>query len=154
MSSFGLHNINRSFFLTLKPVDMSSSILFVVCFLLNALFLLFFAVKLSIGSAAHIFFHFNLEKHHSYFSFSFLTTVYLLYCIFRFLSAKYIHCIFLVCSHGSKKQMLHLRRHLNNWKDQGCLVHYLVVSKYVVSTVFWHFNFEMAQITILLQGSL
>ena len=145
MSSFGLHNINRTFLLTLKPPDMLSSILFVVSFLLNALFLLFFAVKLSIGSAAHIFLHFNLEKHQLYFSFSFLTTVYLFFCILRFLKAKYIYCTLLVRSQGPKKQMLHLCTHLNNWKHQRYFVCYLVVPKYVVSTVFWHFNFEMAQ---------
>ena len=32
--------------------------------------------------AARVVLHFNLEKHHSYFHFSFLTTVHLFYCLF------------------------------------------------------------------------
>ena len=40
----------------------------------NTLFLLFFAVQLVIASAASMLLEFNLEKHYSYFAFSFLTS--------------------------------------------------------------------------------
>ena len=73
--TFGVENINHTFFLTLKPLNMLSSTLFVVCLLLNTLFLLFFQVKVVIRSAAAILLHFNLEKHNSYIGFSLLTTV-------------------------------------------------------------------------------
>ena len=56
--------------------------LLVVCFHLNTLFLLFFPVSLVIGSATPILLHCHLEKHHSHFAFSFLTTVDLFYCLF------------------------------------------------------------------------
>ena len=44
MLLFCLQNINRTFLLTSKLVNMSRSILFVVCYLQNTLFLVFFAV--------------------------------------------------------------------------------------------------------------
>ena len=80
--SFALQNINRTFFLTLKPLIILSSTLFLVCVLPYTLFLLFFAVKLVIASAKSILFHFNLEKYNSYLCFSVLATVDLFYCLF------------------------------------------------------------------------
>ena len=72
------------FFFTSKPVNMLRSTLFLVCFFVNTLFIFFFfAAKLVIASAASVLLHFNLEKHHSYFAFSCLITVYLFYCLLR-----------------------------------------------------------------------
>ena len=82
MLSFLLENVSCTFFLTLKPLNMLNSTLFVVCLLVNTLFPLFFAVWLVIASAAPILLHFHLEKNYSYFGFSFLTTVDLFYCLF------------------------------------------------------------------------
>ena len=56
--------------------------MFILCFLLNTLFLLVFVISLGITSAAPILLYFNLEKHHWYFAFRFLTTVYFLHCLF------------------------------------------------------------------------
>ena len=82
MLCFGIQNINRAFFLISKPLNMLDGILFVFCLLLNMLFLLFLAVLLLIASAAPILLHFNLEKHHFYFDFSFQATVDLPCCLF------------------------------------------------------------------------
>ena len=60
--SFDLQNINRNFPLTLKPLNILGGTLFVVCFISNTLFLLFFAVKLVITSAAPTLLCFNVEK--------------------------------------------------------------------------------------------
>ena len=51
----------------------------------------FFEVKLVYTSAAPIFLHFNLEKHHSHLNFSVLTTVYIFTAYFEILVAKQIH---------------------------------------------------------------
>ena len=79
---FVLENIKRLFLLTWKPLNKLGGTFFVLCLLLNTPFLLYFAISLAIASAATIFSHFNLEKHHSYFAFSFLTTFDFLYCLF------------------------------------------------------------------------
>ena len=78
-ASFALQNINCSSFLTLKPVNMLRSILFVVFLLLNTLCLLFFAVYLLIASAELVLSHLILQKHHLYLPLAFLTTLYLFY---------------------------------------------------------------------------
>ena len=51
MPIFGGQNINRTFCFSSKRLNMLGGTLFVVCFLLNTLFLLFFAVELIIASA-------------------------------------------------------------------------------------------------------
>ena len=81
MLSLGLV-INLTFLLTSKPLTMLRSTLFVVYFLQNTLFRLFFEIKLVITSAGPILFHFNLEKHYSCFCFSALTTVEFFYWLF------------------------------------------------------------------------
>ena len=82
MHSFGLQNLNRTFLLTSKPLNMWGSTLFIVCVVLNTLFLLFYAFQFVIASVALMLCHFNLEKHHSYLALSFLTTVDLFHCLF------------------------------------------------------------------------
>ena len=56
--------------------------LFVVCFLLNTLFVLFFAVYIVIASVVPILLHFSLKKHRLYFVFSFQTTLDVFHCLF------------------------------------------------------------------------
>ena len=114
MPSFGVQNLNRTFFLTSKPLTMLGCPLFVVCLLLNTLFLLFFAVYLVTASAARIILHINLEKYHSHFACTFLTTGdFFFLLIFRFLNSKYIHCTFLVCCQSPKTQVLPFPKHFN-----------------------------------------
>ena len=48
MLSFGLQNVSHTIFLAVKPRKILDGTVFVVCLLLNALFLLLFAVKLVI----------------------------------------------------------------------------------------------------------
>ena len=84
--------------------------LFVLSLLLSSLILLSFAVELVSAWAEPISLHFNLEKHHSYFGFGFLTTVELfVLLILRFLDA--------VCWQSPKTEFLHLRKHFINWKQ-------------------------------------
>ena len=65
--------------------------LFVVCFLLNTLFVLFFAVELVIATTGAILLHLKLEKHHWFFSFRVQTIVDLFeLLILRFLDAQQI----------------------------------------------------------------
>ena len=90
---FGLPTINRMFFVTLKPLNMLDGTLFVVSLRLNTLFLIFFPA----AWPEPTFFLFNLEKNHSYFAFSFVTTVNLFYCLlwgFRTLNTYTIGCLF------------------------------------------------------------
>lgn len=82
MLSFGLQNINCTFFLPLERLNMVDGTLLFVCFLLTLLFLPIFAVKVLIASTRPIFSHFNIEKHHPHFDFIFLTTAHFFYCIF------------------------------------------------------------------------
>ena len=82
MLSFDLQNFNHTFPLTLKRLNILNSTFLVVCLLLNTLFLLFFEVQLLIASAEPILLHFKVEKDHSYFLFSFLTSVDLFYFFF------------------------------------------------------------------------
>ena len=73
MLAFGIQNINQSFFLTSKPLDILLGTLFVVCLPLNTLFLLFFSVQVVIASAAQILLHFHRKKtSFSCFCFSFV----------------------------------------------------------------------------------
>ena len=67
--------MNPTFLVTSKRLNMLGSTFFVVCSLVNRSFRLFFAVSLVIPSTASMLFRFILEKHHSLFSFSFLTSV-------------------------------------------------------------------------------
>ena len=82
MPFFGLQNINRTFRFTWKPLNVLGGNLFLVSFLPNALFELFFAVYLVIASAVPMLLHFNLKKHRLYFVFSFQTTLDLFHCLF------------------------------------------------------------------------
>ena len=75
MLLYGLPSINRTFFLTLISLKMLGGPLFLVCSLLNRSFLLFFEFSLVIPSEAPMLFRFILENYHSYFPFSFLTSV-------------------------------------------------------------------------------
>ena len=68
-SCFGLQNINRTFFHTLKLLNMLRSTLF-------------FAVKLVIRSVEPVLLHSNLKKPPSYFDFSALRTDDPFYCLF------------------------------------------------------------------------
>ena len=98
MLSFGVEKINRTFFLSSKPLNMLGRTFFVVCSHVNTLFLLFFAVYFVIKLPASILLHFNLETYHSYFAFSFLTTVDLFYCLFRgfrTLNTYTLSCLFI-----------------------------------------------------------
>ena len=61
---------------------MLDSTLFFDCLLLKTLFLLFFAIYLVNVSAGPILWDFNLEQHHSYFAFCFMTNVDLFYYFF------------------------------------------------------------------------
>ena len=75
---------------------MLRSSLFVVCLLLNALVLLFFAVNLVIASADPILFYFSVEKDHSYFGCSVFTNVEVFtayFVVFR----RYIDTLHLAC---------------------------------------------------------
>ena len=75
-----------------------------ICFLLNALFFLLFAVCIVIAKTGPVLCHFNLEKHHLQLSFSFLTGVDVFHWLFlRFLKSKYVHCISLLSWQGQKK---------------------------------------------------
>ena len=65
MLAFGIQNINQSFFLTSKPLNMLRGTLFLVCVPLNTLVLLFFPVQVAIASAAEPLLHFHWEKNHS-----------------------------------------------------------------------------------------
>ena len=72
---------------------------FVVCLLLNSLFLRFLKVQLVIASAAAILLHFYVEKHPRYFLFSVLThSWHFPLLIFGFLNAKYIYCTLFFCA--------------------------------------------------------
>ena len=117
----------------------------ILCFPLNTLFLLVFAISLGITKAAPILLYFNLEKHCWYFGFRFLTTVDLFYCFFfRLLNAKYIDCTwFVFCWQSPKAQELPFNNHFNIEKYQRYLVYYLLLSKYVLSTIFWRINQQM-----------
>ena len=143
---FGLKNINRTFFLTLKPLNLLDSTLFVVCFFLNALFLQFLAVSLVVASAAPILLHFNVQKHHSYFPFSFadLCSPFLVF-ILRVLNAKYIQCALLNCWQSPKTEMLPFREHFSIENHQRYLVFYFLGSKFLLSTVLWHWKFKTDQ---------
>ena len=59
-----------------------SGTLFLFFFFLNTCFLVFFEVQIVIASPTPVLLHFNLEKHHSYFAFSFFTTIDLFCCLF------------------------------------------------------------------------
>ena len=74
--------MSRTYLVTCKPLTVLRSTLFVVCLLVNMLFLLFSAVKLVNAWAAPTLLLFNVEKHHSYVTFSVLITVDLFYCLF------------------------------------------------------------------------
>ena len=75
MLCFGLQNINRIFVPTSKPLNMLGGSLFVVCLLLNSLFLLFCGIfELVIASTAPILLQFGLGKHKSLFDAWFLST--------------------------------------------------------------------------------
>ena len=82
MLSCGLQKFNRTFLVTVKPINMLGGTLFNVFFLLNTLLAVIFAVLVGTVSPARIFLHFNLEKHHLYFAFSFLTTAQVFYGLF------------------------------------------------------------------------
>ena len=88
--------MNRPFVITWKPANMVGSILFLLCSLLNALFMLNFAAHLVITLAAPLFLHFNLEKYQSYFSFSLLKTVDLFTSYFEVLKRQ-IHTLYFAC---------------------------------------------------------
>ena len=75
MLSSGFENVSRIFFLTSKPLNTLAGTLIFFRSLLNTLFLLLLAVSKKIPSVAPILLHFHLQKHYSYFVFSFLTTV-------------------------------------------------------------------------------
>ena len=143
MLCFGLEKINRIFFLTSKLRNILRGILFIVSSLLNTLFLLFFEVYLVIALVAPILLHFNLEKHHLYCAFSFVTIVDLVYCLFWSFYAKYVHCTWFRCWQSPKTLLLPCRKNFNMYKRHGYLVCCLVFSKYVLSTVLWHFNLKM-----------
>ena len=64
MLAFGIQNINQSFFLTSKPLNILRCTLFVFCLPLNTLVLLFFSAQVVIASAAQILLHFHRKKHH------------------------------------------------------------------------------------------
>ena len=74
MVSFGLQNVNFTFFLTSKLLKTLGGTFFVVFLNLNTLFPHFFAVSLDIEPAAPILLHFIFEQHCPYFDFRFLTT--------------------------------------------------------------------------------
>ena len=119
---------------------------FVICFLLNTLFVLVFAVSLQFHRQHLFCCIFNLQKYYSYFAFSFQTTVHLLYCLFSsLLNAKYLHCTLLVCWESPKTQFLPLRKHFNVQKLQQYLLCVSLASKSVVSTVLWHFKLKRHQ---------
>ena len=146
MVSFGVQNMNRTFLITSKLLNMLGGTSFVVCFLLNTLFLLFFTVPAVIPLAAPILLHFKFEKHDSYFAFSFLATFDFFYSLFwGFLNNKYIHWTLLVSWKSPKAQLFPLCKHFNISKHQRHLVCVLLVSNYVLSTGFLSFNLKMHQ---------
>ena len=93
MLYFGLRNINRTFFLISKPLNMLDGTLFVFSLLLNMLFLLLFAV-------------FCLPC---------------LLLILRFSNEKYIHCTLLVSWQSPKTQFLPFRSRLVSKNISGTL---------------------------------
>ena len=82
MVSFGLENINRTFFLTSKTLNMLQGALFAICFLRNTLLLAIVAASLVIGSGERLLLDLNLQKDHSYFGFRFRTTDDCFYCLY------------------------------------------------------------------------
>ena len=143
MLSFSLQNLNLTFYLTSKVLNLYGGTLLLFCLLSNTLFLLFFAVQFLIGSARLIFLHFNLQKHHLYLAFSFLSNVdFFCWLILRFLNAKYIHFILVLCWESPKTQLLHWRKRFLNWKYQRYLVCCLLFCKYVLSVAFRDFNLK------------
>ena len=98
MRIFGLQNIDRLFFPAWKRLNMLHRTLFVLSLLLNTIFLFFFffyffffffAFYFEFALVRATFLDFNLEKHHSLFRFSFLTTADLFCRLFlRFLTLK------------------------------------------------------------------
>ena len=140
MLSFGVEKINRTFFLSSKPLNVLGGTFFVVCSLVNTLFLLFFAVYFVIESPAATLLHFNLEIYHSYFAFSFLTTVDLFYCLFR--GFRTLNTYTLSCLFIDRVQKWNCYLSVSTLLYLVCC---LLVSEYVLSTVFWHFNLEIHQ---------
>ena len=106
MLSFGLQNINRTFFLTPKPLNMLRGTLFVVSSVANTFFLLLFTVWIVIGHrhlCCCILTRRNIIRTWLL-AFWLLLTYFTAY--FEFLNAKYIHCALLVCWRSPKTQLL------------------------------------------------
>ena len=114
---------------------------------LNTLVLLLFAVQLVIALAAIFLLHFNLQKRNSHFGFSFMSTVDLFYCLFRGFQTLNTHTV--PCSFVERVQKRYCYLSVSTLKSKAVHERYLVccslLSKYVVSTVFWEINLNMHQ---------
>ena len=107
----------------------------------------FLQFNLVIASPTPVLLHFNLKKYHSYFAFSFLTTIHVFYCLFwdfQTLNRNTIPSLFLDTV-KLKVKLLSSHHHVNTSDYLQYLVCCLLVCNYVLSTVFWHSNLKMHQ---------
>ena len=118
---------------------------FVVCLLVNILFVLFLQFKVYLHQEhlscciltwKNIIRTFLLAVRH---------LLIFLVLILRFLNAKYIHCTLLVCWQSPIRTLLPLCNNFNIKKHKWFVVCYFLFSKYVRSTSFQHFNLKMHQ---------
>ena len=127
MPSIGSKNINDAFFLTSKPPNMLDGTFFVFQLLLNTLFLLFRRTL-------------TLKNIISLLFFDFLP-------LLTYLSAYFEHFQrYTLLFFFGQNLIIHLlpfRNKFNIEKHLQCLVYPLLVSKFVHSTNFQHFNLQM-----------
>ena len=132
MPSFAFQTINRTFFLSWKPLNMLGRMFASKYFS----FTIFFSLTCRCFSSTYLIAFSNPK--------TLFVLCFLLYdhcwpfllLILRFLNAKYIHCAFLVCSQSSIIQLLLFCNHFNIEKHQRNRLCCLLLSKYVLCTVF------------------
>ena len=85
------------FFLTSNLLNLLNGTLIVPSFLVNTLILFSFAVSFVFPDEAPSLSHFNVQKHHSYFAFSFRTFVGRFQCVYFKIFKRQIHTLYLPC---------------------------------------------------------
>ena len=108
MPSLRFENITPTFPFTSKRLNMLGSTVFVVCGLLNTLFLTDIAVWLVIAPDASMLLYFDFKKHHLYFWFCILTTRGLFYFLFSVFWRINTYTVPFVCVEKVQKPKHHL----------------------------------------------
>ena len=141
MLSFCLQNINRSFFLTSKAVNMLH---FVCCLFASKYVISAVSSSLTCNCISRMYVIGFWPWKNSFVRYFWIYDhcVPFLLLILRFLNAKYICYTLLVWWQSLKAQFLPFWKNFNLLKHQRYLLCCLLVSKYVVPTVFLHFNLK------------